>query len=94
MSNSPLKADAHPLHLDPKRPNSWGRMTSTAGERGARELPVKISVLVKDTYFVGLRGPARVLEAIREAYLHDLDVADLYDECSCPVELLDEDFEL
>jgi hypothetical protein len=56
----------NPMYLDPKRPETWGEEVSTAGSSSCEELPIRITILVRSNEFVGLRGPARVLEAIHE----------------------------
>ena len=75
MAHDPMYFDPeeemarNPMYLDPKQPRTWGPQMATSG---GIELPVRVAVLVRNSQFVGLRGPARVLAAIYE------------DACCCP----------
>jgi hypothetical protein len=53
----------HPFDLHPEE--SWGEVVSTSQKTlHVEELPVQVSVLVHNGWFVGLRGPSRLLDAI------------------------------
>lgn len=84
-SHKQSKLQQDPMYLDPKSPETWGEEASTTSAETVEELPVRVAVLVRDKQFVGLRGPRRVLNAIQEDYLHQVDLDGLYeDACRCP----------
>jgi hypothetical protein len=80
MAKSNVQTDLQqdPWYLDPKRPESWGEAVSTVEDgRTLEELPVRLSVLVDNGRFAGLRGPQRLLDAIYDHYLVKVDPAGL-----------------
>lgn len=58
-----------PWYFDPQRPETWGEEASTTWpDEVVEESPIRLTVLVRDGLYAGLRGPKRVLAAIKEGY--------------------------